>query len=334
MWREGHAIEAWVHVERGRIVDEGTGRPAKAQSAILLDGVHDYHTHVGDAFLRGRRLPHSLDRLVRPPSGLKHRMLASAKPATIVTGIRRALQEYAERGTQEIVDFREQGLAGVRLARQASASLGPKAPRLRLLGRPATADEGELDQLLSSADGIGISAFRDTDPAALEEASRACRRARRPFAIHVSESRREPMDDVLALQPDLLVHLVKATPADLRRVRDAGPAVAVCPSSNAFFRLRSPVAALHAADVPFHFGTDNAMLGNRDLVQEAARAHDLAPHVPDAVLLSALTRRPEKVIKRLGEVAGDPNRAPRRVVILGERNGRVRWGQPPRVVAR
>lgn len=334
MWRDGEATEGWIRVERGRVVDEGSGAPARAQPSALLDGVYDYHTHIGDAFLRGRRLPHSLDQLVRPPSGLKHRMLATAKPAQIVAGMRRALQEYAETGTRAVLDFREQGLAGVQLARKAFSSAPSRMPGLRLLGRPAAETDAEIEQLLSQADGIGIPSLRDVEPELAHRVATACRRVGRPLALHLSEARREPVEDALALAPDLLVHLVHATPQDLRRVQDAAICVAVCPSSNAFFRLRAPIQALHRAGIAFHFGTDNAMLGGRSVVAEAARAHALAPQVPDAVLLAGLTRPIEKGIKRLAEVSSEPGRAPQRVIVLPLRNGRVRWAAPPRVAAR
>jgi cytosine/adenosine deaminase-related metal-dependent hydrolase len=324
IWRAGESSHGSVRIERGRVVEQTATERASAHPSVILDGVHDHHTHLGDAFLRGRPLPRSLERLVRPPTGYKHQMLARASRATIEAGIRRALTEYAAAGTQSLIDFREQGVSGVRLLRSAHHSVASKAPRVLVLGRPMTPDE-DLEPLLGVADGIGLSSLHDVEADRVAECARACRRAHRLFALHASEARREDMATILANHPDLLVHLVKATPQDLRRIADADVPVVLCPRSNAFFRLRSPVAAVHQAGIRFHFGTDNAMLGNRDLVDEARRARRLAPKVPDDALLRALTTSPEKAIKRAAGLSTSATTSAQRILVLPRRGTKVRW---------
>jgi cytosine/adenosine deaminase-related metal-dependent hydrolase len=335
LWIDGEPREGWARVEKGRVVDTGEGAPHGARAATILSGLFNYHTHIGDAFLAGRQLPHDLDALVRPGSGFKHRQLAAASPATIQTGIRRALQKYGDAGTAALLDFREQGVAGLRMARQAQRVYGADLPALRLFGRPARVplQGDELETVVEAADGLGVPSLTDVGPIAYGEITSAARRAKKPVAVHVSESRREDVATVLAGRPQLLVHLCRAIAPDFKQILDAGVAVAVCPSSNAFFRLKAPVRALHRAGIPFHLGTDNAMLGSFDLLHEAARAKRLAPEVPDAVLLRGLTTPPEKVINRIQAVpARTASRAP--LVILPRRGRRVPWGATPVVAVR
>lgn len=334
-WRDGEEHAGFVRVDRGRVVEEGARTPSNARPAVLLDGLHNYHTHVGDAFLLGRHLPRTLDALVRPGTGYKHRMLARASKSVIVSGVRRMLRRYAEAGTASVLDFREQGVAGIRWVQSVHRALEPEGPVVRLLGRPTRLPvaRDELDDLLELADGLGVSSLSDVGEEAWHAIAEACHRARKPLAVHVSERRREDVGTVLGGRPALLVHLTKANRHDLREVRDAGVPVALCPSSNAFFRLRCPVAALHAAQIPFHFGTDNAMLGSIHVVHEAVRAKRLAPAIPDGALLRALTRSPEKALNHVRPVrslAGSRGR----LVLLPLRRGRVAWGRRPLVVRR
>jgi cytosine/adenosine deaminase-related metal-dependent hydrolase len=334
-WSDGRAQgDAFVRVERGRIVEEGSGVPPGAHPAVLLDGVHNYHTHVGDAFLQGHDLPRSLPALVKPGTGYKHQMLATMPRATILRGMTTALSAYEAAGTRSILDFREQGVAGVKLVR--SVARGPRpSPVVRVLGRPVrpAPDTDEFQALLDEGDGIGISSVADVDEGMVEQASRACKRARKPFALHVSEQRRDPMERVLSYEPQLVIHLCQATPADLRLLAKTDVAVAVCPSSNAFFRMRSPIAQLVRARIPFYFGTDNAMFGQFDVIGEVVRARKWAPRVPDDEFLRALTTPVEKAIKRAQPV---PSLAgvPERVVVLPRRRSRIVWGSRPLVAAR
>ena len=335
LWSQGRAHgDHYVRVERGRIVEEGDGTPPGAHPMVLLDGLHNYHTHVGDAFLQGKPLPRSLPALVKPGTGYKHRMLAKVTPTTMTRGVAAALAAYEAAGTRSILDFREQGVAGVKLLRDVVRRPRP-SPTLRILGRPVRrpTDADELQALVEEGDGIGLSSIADVDADVVEQSSRACRRHKKPFALHVSEQRREPMERVLSYDPQLLVHLCHASPADFRLVAKAEVPVAVCPTSNAFFRLRSPIGQLVRAKIPFFFGTDNAMLGNFDLIVEVARSRKWAPRVPDHVFLAALTTPIEKAIKRTQPVSL-PAGVPERVVLLPQRRSRVEWGSRPLVVAR
>jgi len=68
------------------------------------------------------------------------------------------------------------------------------------------------------------------------------------------------------------VHGCQATPQDLRLVADEEIPVVVCPRSNLRFGLTPPFANLQSAGVTTALGTDNAMLQDGDLWQEAAWA--------------------------------------------------------------
>lgn len=332
VWSGGDAEEGFVRIQSGRVVEAGAGTRGGAKTAVILDGLHNYHTHIGDAFLHGKPLPRTLEALVRPVTGYKHRMLARATPRVLIAAMRRALRSYADAGTASLLDFREQGARGVRLAREASRVPEPASPVLRLLGRPAQPTSSkDLEDVVELADGIGAASLTDLGPEAGRYAE-AARRHGKPFAIHASEQRREDMKAILDLRPDALVHLVHATVPDLRAVSKADVPVVLCPTSNRFFGLTSPVGRVRRAGLRFFFGTDNAMLGSYDLLREARAARRLDRTIPDADLLRALTTPPEKAIKRIQRVPEPPG-GPPRLVVLPLRRGKVQWEARP-VLAR
>ncbi len=76
----------------------------------------------------------------------------------------------------------------------------------------------------------------------------------------------------------LCIHLVRAGPADIARLAEAGCAVAHCPRSNAAHRHGdAPLAALLAAGLRLGVGTDSVLsVGRLDLLAEARLARRIA----------------------------------------------------------
>lgn len=285
------AVEGYLEAEGGKVVDWGEGAPPRKPDATgwIAPAPVNAHTHVADAFLRDRPgKPTTVAELVGP-GGWKQRHLAQAPAAEVRAGVERYTNEMAAVGVSRFLDFREGGLAGVRLLRSMAADL-PVRPVI--LGRPATNtfDEAEAKDLLAEADGIGLSALRDfADPADAEAWAEACHRARKPFALHVSEAKREDMQAVLALEPAFLVHAVQATKADLEAVADAGVPVVVCPRSNAYYGHKTPLDRMAAAGVTVCVGTDNGMLQDGDLLAELALLRAWFPQTGLEALLRKAT---------------------------------------------
>lgn len=281
------AVEGWLEADGGRVADWGEGPAPHKPDATgwICPAPVNAHTHVADAFLRdlpGK--PNTVAELVGP-GGWKHRNLAHAKADAMRSGIERYAEEMAALGTSRFIDFREGGLGGVVFLRSLAEDL-PVQPVI--MGRPATNTfvEAEAKQLIRDVDGIGLSALRDFERASDPEAwADLCHKARKPFALHASEAKREDIDAVLALEPDFIVHATQATKADLSRIGDAGVTVVVCPRSNAHYGMKTPLAAMLAAGCTVAVGTDNGMLNDGDLLKELALLHNWFPKVPVETLL-------------------------------------------------
>jgi cytosine/adenosine deaminase-related metal-dependent hydrolase len=187
----------------------------------------------------------------------------------------------ARDGVGAVVDFREEGRGGLDLLR--TAALGVPL-RVVALGRPLArpVDRDELRDVLAAGDGIGLSSARDETPETVRIVAETCRRVHKRYALHASEAFREDPDRYLRPKPDLLVHLAKATSADLEAVRDAGVSVAVCPRSNALFGLPPNLGEMERVGLRVLLGTDNAMFHAPSIWRELEFAY----------VASRLCRRP------------------------------------------
>lgn len=273
-----HQVSGWLY-EGGRFregsvtVEDGiilSVRHKKAREAVatglILPAFTNAHTHAGDAVVR-EELKGTLEEIVAPPHGLKHRVLSAAKDADVIAAARAYLEDMVHTGTTSFWDFREMGVRGLRQLYAATLGL-PLRPFV--FGRPSgiTYDADEVRSLLRAADGIGISSLLDWNPEDAAKLARDARASGKAFAMHASERVREDIDEILDLRPNLLVHLTEATDADLARVRDAGVTVAVCPRSNAFFGKVLDLPRLVRSGVRLLLGTDNAMITNPSMLRE------------------------------------------------------------------
>lgn len=287
-------IEGSVGIEEGVIVEVSKRKVVEAVArGIIIPSFTDAHTHLGDAFVR-IELKGTVDELVAPPHGLKHRLLAKADPREVVSGIRATVEAMIPGGTGAFWDFRESGVEGARILYE--GCLGEMIEPT-CLGRPKGLkyDTDEVRALLRVCDGLGISSMRDWSLPDLQKLALDARRAGKPFAIHCSEVVREDIDKVLDLKPTFLVHMVAAKESDYERCADASVPVVVCPRSNAFFGFLPDIPLMLSCDVTLLLGTDNAMLGAPSMLREldfAFRAARLNGHVsPEEIVAMAIRGR-------------------------------------------
>jgi cytosine/adenosine deaminase-related metal-dependent hydrolase len=237
------------------------------------------HTHLGDTVAMDVPVSGSLAELVAPPHGLKHRILASTPRDVLVDGMKASIASMQASGTAGFADFREGGEDGVRALKEALEGAGCQAV---IFGR----EGGE-----AIADGMGISSVREGGP--IEERVRHARRLGRLVAFHAGEKDAKDVDEALLYDPDLLVHCTHATRDQLRRIADAGVAVAVCPRSNwvlgvAQSAAHPPIALMRELGITVLLGTDNVMFVQPDMFQEMAFTADIYRMEPAEVLAMAI----------------------------------------------
>ncbi|VTT85641.1 Adenosine deaminase, alternative form [Halorubrum sp. DM2] len=250
-------VRGRVVVEDGRI--EAVEETDIESTDIVIPAFVNAHTHLGDSVAKEAAVGLSLDEAVAPPDSLKHRRLAAADRAELVSAMRRTLRFMRRTGTVSCLDFRESGPEGARALREAAADADVD---------PFIFGSGDAS-VLDVADGYGASGAND-DGFAAERA--ACEERGRPFAIHAGEPDATDIHPALDLDPDLLVHMVHAEREHLERVADESVPVAVCPRANAVLDVGTPPVRDLLDHTTVALGTDNVMLNPPSMFREMASA--------------------------------------------------------------
>jgi cytosine/adenosine deaminase-related metal-dependent hydrolase len=268
----GHDFE----VVEGRVVIEDGEITAVEETEtdsedIVCPAFVNAHTHIGDSIAKeaGRGL--SLDELVAPPDGLKHRLLRQASDEEKIAAMIRTLGMMAETGTAAHVEFREGGVAGVDMIREANE----RATRQRE-DETGRTDAGAVESVVLGretvdamkheyAAGFGASGARDADFTAERAATRD---AGKEFGIHAGERDPDDLTPALDLDPDHVVHVVHPEPDHLDRIEREAIPVVVCPRSNLVTNVGvAPIRDL-VERTTVALGTDNVMLNSPSMFRE------------------------------------------------------------------
>ncbi|WP_280536790.1 amidohydrolase family protein [Halopenitus sp. POP-27] len=239
---------------------------------VICPAFVNAHTHIGDSIAKEAGGGLSLDELVAPPDGLKHRLLRAADREETVAAMARSLRYMESTGTGTFLEFREGGVAGVEALRDALAgaggaeSVGERDIDAVILGR-------EEEAVLEVADGFGASGARDAD---FDAERNATRTAGKLFGIHAGERDDLDINPAMDLDPDFLVHMVHAGELHLERLADRDTPVVVCPRSNLVTNVGVPPIRELADRTTVALGTDNVMLNSPSMFREMEFAAKLA----------------------------------------------------------
>jgi cytosine/adenosine deaminase-related metal-dependent hydrolase len=237
------------------------------QCYLLLPGFINSHTHVGDNFAKELGFNKELTDIVAPPFGLKHKLLRQTPRNVIIEGIKKAALEMLSNGITCFIDFREGGVDGVNLIKEA---LEQSSLKCIIFGR--FMDESEIDSIFKSADGVGLSSYKRLTNLNKNIVNEAKNKYQKMIACHCAEKNRIPdlidkiFDDNLV---DVIIHGTKFTKPDLDRIQKGMKSLVLCPRSNGYFGVGfPPVTEILKLKLPISLGTDNLMANNPDLFEE------------------------------------------------------------------
>jgi cytosine/adenosine deaminase-related metal-dependent hydrolase len=310
-------IEGRVVVEEGEVV--AVEETTTDSDAIVCPAFVNAHTHIGDSIAKEAGAGLSLDELVAPPDGLKHRLLRAASADEKIGAMRRSLRFMERSGTAATVEFREGGVEGVAAIREALDGLDIEAT---VLGRETTA-------AMEAADGFGASGARDDDFA---ERRAATREAGKPFGIHAGERDSHDLTPALDLDPTFLVHVVHPEPEHLNRIERDGVPVVVCPRSNLVTGVGTPPIADLLDRTTVALGTDNVMLNSPSMFREMEFAAKVGGVAAADVLRMATVNGADLVGLNCGLI--EPGRAAKLLVLDGDSDNLAGARDPVRAVVR
>jgi cytosine/adenosine deaminase-related metal-dependent hydrolase len=246
-------VEGRVVVEDGTIT--AIEEESVSSSDVILPAFVNAHTHIGDSIAKEAGAGLSLEELVAPPDGLKHRLLRDATRAEKVEAMRRSVRFMQRTGTASFLEFREGGVEGVFALREAVKGLDIDPV---ILGR-------ESVEAMEAGDGFGASGANDAD---FGHERNATARTGKLFGIHAGEVDSSDINPALDLSPNFLVHVVHPEPLHLDRIEDSEIPVAVCPRSNLVTDVGLPPIRELLDRTTVALGTDNVMLNSPSMFRE------------------------------------------------------------------
>ncbi|WP_407422991.1 amidohydrolase family protein [Methanobrevibacter sp.] len=283
-------VKANVTVDDGIITDISKdakeGKLIDADGAIIVPSFFNGHTHIGDSIIKDEGYGLSLGEMVKPPNGIKHRALASAEDSDIIESMKSSMLDMLESGITHFIDYREGGIKGVKLLKEASADI-PIKPII--LGRddsfygdnPDLAKvKSQIRKLLKIADGIAPSGFGEITDEVANLIVEECNKADKISSIHVAESESTQIESLerfgkteieRGVQSNFnqLVHCTNPKNNDLELIKNSNANVVVCPRANATLNVGIPhVNEMLASGIKPILGTDNLMLNSPDMFRE------------------------------------------------------------------
>ena len=254
-----------------------------AEGFMIIPGLINAHTHIGDSIGKDFLIDSGLDERVHPVFGAKRNILQKTRPDHLKMFIRSSAISMMKKGIVAFADFREGGIEGVKLLKAAISDLPIKCVILGRVEYYFNPVKKEIihhevgierkDKKLSSnllqmasdilkiADGFGISgANENTDETLIQyskllQSKNSTEKKKLLSAIHAAESKdtnelsksKTGMTEVYRimryLKPDILVHMTNADEEDISMVAKKGTGVIVCPRSNGILGVGIPKVA-------------------------------------------------------------------------------------------
>ena len=275
---EGKIIEISKEANEGKIID--------VDSAVVCPSFINGHIHIGDSIIRDEGYGLTLSEMVKPPNGIKHVALANASDDELIEAMRHSMMEMIESGTTHFIDYREGGIKGVKLLKEASKNL-PIKPIILARDDSFYGDDPDLNKvkkaihkLLKVADGIAPSGFGEITSEVANLITEECAKRGKISSIHVAESESNQIESLNMNQQtevakgvesnfDQLVHLTNPKVDDLTQVSKSGQNVVVCPRANATLNVGvAPLNKMLNLGIKPLLGTDNVMLNSPNMLRE------------------------------------------------------------------
>jgi cytosine/adenosine deaminase-related metal-dependent hydrolase len=217
----------FIQIHNGIITGVGTDRDLSpierescvfdAEGLLIVPGLINAHTHIGDSIAKDISLNPDLSSTVDPIVGIKRKILSTTDPIHLEAFMRYTAVSMLKSGIVAFADFREGGLDGVKLLRKAVSGLKIKPlvlsrkekyynPHYVQSNSYSDTVESSVDSsaaiprdifdLLGVSDGLGISGTNENTDRSLTEYSNVIRNynntsslgTRRLLAIHTAES--------------------------------------------------------------------------------------------------------------------------------------------------
>ena len=258
------------------------------EGLLLIPGFVNAHTHIGDSIAKDITLNSTVDERIHPVFGAKPKVLKNSLPKHLSSFMKNTCKSMISKGITTFVDFREGGIDGILLFKEAISSL---PIRSIVLGRvefyqnksQIKKNEGfpknrksELEEILRKCDGLGISGANENSNSTLKFYSqikklRAIHSSETIQSVEISRKNTKKSETIRALQlkPHFLVHMTHASKSDLHLASKKTNGIVVCPRANAALAEGIPdIDLMLRTNCNVAIGTDNVMINSPDMFRE------------------------------------------------------------------
>ncbi|HJU13908.1 MAG TPA: amidohydrolase family protein [Candidatus Nitrosotalea sp.] len=258
------------------------------EGLLIMPGLVNSHTHIGDSIGKDVGINSSVETKIHPVGGFKQKILQTSKASHLSSFIKNSCLSMLRKGITTFVDFREGGLEGVELLKEASSGV-PIRPVIlgrvnyyqdwQLIRKNSPLPESkksDLAGLVRHCDGLGISGPNEFSNSVLGYFARQ----KTLRAIHSAETaesntaskrlaKKTETQRAMLARPHLLVHMTHASKSDLLLAARSGTTIAVCPRANGALAEGIPdVHLMLEAGCNVTIGTDNVMINSPDMFRE------------------------------------------------------------------
>lgn len=260
----------------------------ECEGLLMMPGLVNSHTHIGDSIGKDVGIDSDVESKIHPVTGFKQKILEKSQVSHLSSFIRNSCVSMLKKGITTFIDFREGGLDGVGLLKNSIHGIPIRAV---ILGRInyyqdlksiknntslPVKQKAELQRLLKSCDGLGISGPNEFGDSVLQHFSKQ----KKIRAIHSAETRKSEIISnkitgktetrrALLVKPDFLVHMTYASKKDLQLASKNKISIAVCPRANGALAEGIPnVNTMIEAGCNVVIGTDNVMVNSPDMFRE------------------------------------------------------------------
>jgi len=334
---EGENLEerkGYLKIQNGEIKEIEDGKPPKEgtdlRNSFVLPPLINAHTHLGDSIAKSIYSEKNQKDVVGK-HGEKFSALKNSSDYEKIESMKKEIEKMKRAGILTHIDFRENGLEGVKLLEKAK----DKSVNSIILGRPKIKED--YTTLIERTDGIGIPSLNSYSEERIAKISKIVNEKRKLLSFHVSETEKarekslkkygkSEIEKSLEYNPSFLVHGTHASKEDLDLLAERKEPLVMCPRANCLLNDgMPPIKKALDSGVKLFLGTDNVSINPPNLFRELSFTWSILRERSSRVgskeakeLLKSVTTNPIKTINSPFEPIKEGNKAS--FIILSRNN--------------
>ncbi len=240
---------------------------------LAIPALANMHVHGMDYSVVEEGYDLDIDSLVGEPYGLKYTLLKKISDKTLCSFLKSFMMKVRSYGAGFVAEFRELGLRGLKICDINKMDVGHFVLTMPEIQGKLTKDY--IDEILKSADGVGISSPLYFSPEDLSLLYKQSRKAGKLFFSHASEIKETHDSNDFKLLfnvgiPDAVIHGTWLTSEELALLRELDVTLVLCLRSNLWFLSGLPnLKEIYSLGINVALGTDNGGWIKPDLWREA-----------------------------------------------------------------